>query len=41
MNRNEANADIVKEIKSNKINFKDVEVQIKDVLKKQNYKAPN
>ena len=41
MNRNEASADIVKEIKSNRINFKDVEVQIKDVLKKQNYKAPN
>jgi hypothetical protein len=41
MNRNEASADIVKEIKSNQINFKDVEVQIKDVLKKQNYKAPN
>lgn len=26
LNRNEASADIVKEIKSNKINFKDVEV---------------
>ena len=29
------------EIKSGKINFRDVEIQIKDVLKKAGYKAPN
>lgn len=29
------------ELKSNKINFKDVELQLKDVLKKAGYKPPN
>lgn len=41
MHRNEGQINIEQELKSNKINFKDVEMQLKDVLKKAGYKAPN
>jgi hypothetical protein len=41
MSRNEGQMNIEQEIRSNKINFKDVELQLKDVLKKAGYKAPN
>ena len=41
MNIIEGQVDVDEEIKTGMINFKDVEVQLKDVLKKAGYKAPN
>jgi hypothetical protein len=41
MHRNEGQINVEQELRSNKINFKDVELQLKDVLKKAGYKAPN
>ena len=41
MHRNEGLVNVEQEIRNNKINFKDVELQLKDVLKKAGYKAPN
>lgn len=41
MNIIEGQVDVDEEIRTGMINFKDVEVQLKDVLKKAGYKAPN
>lgn len=42
MNRYDgADQNIADLIRQNKMNFRDLEVQLKDVLKKQGYKAPN
>lgn len=41
MHRNEGQINIEQELKTNKINFKDVEQQLKDVLKKAGFKPPN
>ena len=42
MNRNDgANQNVADLVRQNKMNFRDLEVQLKDVLKKQGYKAPN
>jgi hypothetical protein len=40
LNRVEGQNNFEQELKSNKINFKDVEMQLKDVLKRAGYKAP-
>jgi len=40
MNRVEGQINFEQEIKKDKINFKDVELQLKDVLKRAGYKAP-
>jgi len=41
LGRHDATMNLVDEIKAGKINFKDVESQVKDKLKKAGYKAPN
>jgi len=41
LNRNEATGSKVSEVQDNLINFRDIEIQIKDVLKKAGYKPPN
>lgn len=41
MYRIEGQVNIEDEMRNNKINFKDIELQLKEVLKKANYKPPN
>lgn len=41
LGRHDATMNLVDEIKAGEINFKDVEAQVKDKLKKAGYKAPN